>query len=348
MGSTSGISSSLLATGLSLLYEFRNAEGDLNAAIAVLEELRQRCGPGDKAKATLRLSDLLLKRRGIGDKQRALAIVKDLVMTKPHFPNRSKGFIRLSDLLSDVGAEVTPEQRREHLTSGINVLDEILAETELLADWEDIVIHQAKLLQERMEPGDILRALNLIETALQRKPRPTSPTKLLISLGHLLKARDQENGLDEAITRIRDAFVRFKAWPDENTSRTYLSALLVQRYGRSRQEQDLDDAIAELKIALKAPATLQNPARMTLRLCRLLMMYRGAKGLDEAIATMTQATSHTHLRRGRLLWTLYTFLKQRNGKTDAERAATVIRDAQKCRNTPVLDARIIAELERLG
>ena len=343
------ISSSLLANGLSLLYEFRNADGDLNAAISVLEELRQRCGPGDKVKASLRLSDLLVKRRGEGDKQRALEIVKDLVVAKPQLPNRSKGFIRLSDLLADVDADVAPEERRENLTNAIKVLDEILAEAEVLADWEDIVVHQAKLLQERKEPGDIVRALNLIETALKKKPRPTSPTMLLIRLSHLLQATDQKNGLDEAISRIRAAFAAFKAWPDENMLRIHLSARLVQRYGKSNQEQDLDDAIAELKIAVNAPETVQNPARMTLRLCRLLVMHRGAKGLDEAIATLAEAAPKKYLRRGRgvLLWKQYTLLKQRNAKGDSEKAVAVIKEGQKCQNTPSIAAQIDAELAKL-
>lgn len=344
------IASSLLANGLSLLYEFRSADGDLNSAISVLEELRKWCGSGDKVKASLRLSDLLVRRKDKGDKQRALEIVKDLVVTKPHLPNRSKAFIRLSDLVADVDAEITLEQRRENLTNAIKVLDEVLAETETLGDWEDIVVHQAKLLQERNASGDLVRALSLVEAALKKKPRPTSPTMLMIRLSHLLRAESEETGLEKAIGRIRGAFSAFGAWPDANMLRIQLSALLMQCYSKSKHEQDLDDAITELKIAVSAPETVQNPGRVTLRLCRLLVLYRSKRGLDDAIAILTETAPKKYLRRGRglLLWKLYTLLKQRDAKGDSERATAAIREAQKCRNTPAIAARVAAEVEKLG
>jgi hypothetical protein len=256
----------------------------------------------------------------------------------------------LADLLADVYAEAVPELRRKNLTNGIKVLDEVLTEAETLGDWEDIVVHQAKLLQERKEPGDIVRALNLIETALKKQPRPTSPTMLLICLSHLLQAADQENGLNKSIGRIRDAFTAFKTWPDENMLRIQLSALLIRRYGKSLHGRDLDDAITELKLAVKAPETLQDPARTTLRLCRLLVLHRGNRGLDEAIATLTEIAPNKYLRRkrGLLLWKLYTLLKQRGGKGDSVRATTHIKEAEKCSNTLALAARIAAEMEKLG
>lgn len=344
------IASSLLANGLSLLYEFRNADGDLNSAISVLEDLRIRCGSGDKVKASLRLSDLLVKRDGKGDKQRALEIVKDLVVTKPHLPNRGKAFIRLSDLVADMDAVATPEQRRENLTNAINVLDEVLAENEALGDWEDIVVHQAKLLQERNAPGDIARALGLVEAALKNKPRPISPTMLLIRLTHLLQATNQEAGLDKAISRIREAFSIFGIWADANMLRIQLSALLLRRYNKSDHEQDLNDAIAELRIAVNAPETVQNPGRVTLRLCRLLVLYRGKCGMDEAIAVLEGAALKKYLRRARglLLWKLYALLKQRKAKGDFERATSVIREAANCHNSRAVAARITAAMEKFG
>lgn len=339
-----------IASGLSLLYEFRNAEGDLDSAISILEEQLSHSGLGDKIRIGLRLSGLLVKRNHGADKQRALEVIKDLTLAKPPLPNRGKALIRLSDLLADVDTEVTPAQRRKNLTNAIKILDEVLAESETLPDWEDVVVHQAKLLQERSDPGDIARALGLIEVALKKRPRPISPTMLLIRLSHLLQAEDQEGGLDKAIGRIRDGFSAFGIWPDANMLRIQLSALLIRRYGNNNQQQDFDDAIAELKIAVNAPETVQNPTRTALRLCKLLVLHRGKRGLDEAITILTEAAPKKYLRRGRgvLLWKLFTLLKQRNAKGDSEKAVAVIKEAQKCQNAPSIAARIDAELATIG
>ena len=345
------IASSLLANGLSLLYVDRNAEGDLDAAISVLEDVCGRCTPGDKVKNSLRLCELLVKRNVKNDKKRALEIVKAIVVTKPDLPNRSKALIRLSDLLAEVYATVEPEQRKQNLTHAIKVLDEVLAESDTPGDWEDIVVHQAKFLEQRSEPGDITKALGMIESALKKQPRPVSPTMLLIRLSNLLQAEDQKNGLDNAIRRIRDAFAKFGTWPDANMLRVQLSALLMRRYGESNKKQDLDDAIAELKIAVNAPETLQYPTRMTLRLCRLLVLHRGKIGLDEAINILAESAHKKYLKigQGLLLCKQCTLLKQRNSKGDSEKALAVIKDAQKCRNnTPAIAARIQTELAKLG
>lgn len=344
------IASWLLANGLTLLYEFRNADGDVNAAISVLEDLHNRCGPGDKVRVSIRLSDLLVNRNHANDKERALEIIKELVVAKPHLPNRGKALIRLSDSLADVDATVAPEQRTKNLTHAIKVLDEVLAESEMLSDWEDIVVHQAKFLQQRNEPADIPRALGLIELALKKQPRPVSPTMLLIRLSNLLQAEDRKSGLDKAVRRIRDAFVKFGTWPDANMLRIQLSALLIRRHGESHEKQDLDDAIVELKLAVNAPETVQHPVRTTLRLCRLLVMHRGTRGLDEAIATLAEAAPNKYLRRGRglLLWKQYTLLKQRNAKGDSEKTVAVIKEAQKYQNTRSIAARIDAELAKIG
>jgi hypothetical protein len=343
------IASSLLANGLSLLYDERNADGDLDAAISVLEDVGDRCGPGDKVKNSLRLCELLVKRNIKTDKKRALEIVRDIVVTKPYLPNRSKALIRLSDLLADVDATVTPEQRKKNLTHAIKVLDEVLAESETPGDWEDIVVHQAKFLQQRSELGDIPRALDMIESALNKQPRPISPTMLLIRLSHLLQAADQKNGLDKAIRRIRDAFVKFGTWPDANMLRIHLGTLLIRRYDERHEKQDFDDAITELKVAVHAPETVHNPGRTILRLCKLLVIHGGKIGLDDAIATLEEAASNKYLKRGRslLLWKQYTLLRQRNAKGDSERALVVIKEAQQCRNTPKNTARIDAELAKL-
>jgi hypothetical protein len=343
------IASSLLANGLSLLYEDRNADGDLDAAISVLEDLRGRCGPGDKVKVSLRLCELLVKRNVKNDKKRALEIVKDIVVTKPYLPNRSKALIRLSDLLADVDATANPEQLNKNLTHAVKVLDEVLAESETPGDWEDIVVHQAKFLQQRNEPADIPRALDLIESALKKQPRPVSPTMLLIRLSYVLQAKDQKNGLDKAVHRIRGAFEQFGTWPDANMLRIHLGTLLIRRYDERHEKQDFDDAITELKVAVHAPETVHNPGRTILRLCKLLVIHGGKIGLDDAIATLEEAASNKYLKRGRslLLWKQYTLLRQRNAKGDSERALVVIKEAQQCRNTPKNAARIDAELAKL-
>ena len=171
---------------------------------------------------------------------------------------------------------------------------------------------------------------------------------LLIRLSHLLETANQEGGLDKAIGRIRDSFSSFGTWPDANMLRIQLSTRLMRRYKKSNQERDLNDAIAELKIAVNAPETVQNPARTTLYLCRLLVLNRGKRGLDEAIAILTEAAPKKYLRRGRgfLLWKLYTLLKQRDDKGDSEKATAAIREAQKCRNIPAIAARVAAEMEK--
>jgi DNA polymerase III delta prime subunit len=345
-----GIPSWLIANGLSLLHEFRKADGALASAISVLEDLLSRSGPGDKVRVGLRLCELLVKRGQTPDMERAISIVEGILSATPPLPNRGKAFIRLADLLLARDNAGTETQKTTSLTSAIGVLDKVLATAEDLPDSDALLIHKAKLLQARNAQGDVKKALELVEGELRKEPAPREPTMLLIRLSSLLQAEVEQEGLNTAIRRIREAFAKLGTWPDANMLRVHLSGLLLRRHRQSANERDLNDAITELAMAVGAPQTVQNPARLAVRLCRLLTQHRGKDGLDEAIAVLEGAACKKPFRRSRgwLLFKLSFLVWERNSKGDSDKAVTVLEEAKKCHNSPALANAIDKELGKLG
>ncbi len=345
-----GIPSWLIANGLSLLLEHRNADGDLANAIAVLDGLFNRSGAGDKVRAGLRLSELLVKRGHTPDLERAVSVIEGLASTTPPLPNCGKASIRLADLLAVKGRDGDEPQRLTALTGAIQSLDKAFGNAEDIPDRDALLVHQAKLLQARNAQGDVKRALELVEGVLGEQPIPRDPTMLLIRLGSLLQAQDERGGLSTAIRRIREAFAKFGSLRNANMLRVHLGALLLRRHRQTEDQRDLDDAITEYAIAVSAPETLQNPARLTMRLCRLLTRHRGKEGLDQAIGILEDAAGKKHFKRSRgwLLFKLSFLLRGRSSEGDLERAAVALQEAKQCHNSPALADGIDKELASVG
>lgn len=299
---------SLLGTALFSRYEAFGDPADLDRAITAITEAAS-CAPNeDRSKPHLLATLGYLraerhKRTGNPDDLNAAVQVRDVA--RLHRPDGDSG------LMSEANLAIALHERYQ--TSGSSIdLDEAIdvgehVITALPADHKArslLLGHVAEFrlarYSVREDPQDLIRALTLASDAVDRMTdNANSRCSLLLTMTRTLLTSYRATGaaehLDEAVWFARRALEHALSVDERNVANAELSGVLLERYKRSSNSDDLEESVACAEQSVLA-SPVDHPSRtnflisLGLALSQRYLHSRSKIHLHRTIRTFVQAT----------------------------------------------------------